>query len=199
MAVGLTVREIISTADAYVKNSISMPIKVMWINSIMNAAYRDYPTVEAIAIFSVAPGQEFFNLPEDCPIDRISALTMDEKSYEYIPDVLNTEVDYARFCTTYAESLMIYPPAKEATKAYLHYKPRPVQMTLADLGKIPNFPPDYHEMLIFGLAARLAKTSPETAGMAPIFESDFRELANKADKMLIKPRQKKVIVNRVWR
>lgn len=200
MVAGLTLREIILLADTLVSNSVQLTSKVSWINQIMNQAYRDYPTLEAIQPFAVTAGQDMYPLPDDCAEDRVSQFTLLDERYEYfLPDDVSTEDEINR-CITVVNgvALLIYPTPTANGTGMLYYKPRPSQLTIADLDIKPNFPADFHEMLVSGLAARLAKTSPDTIGLVSIHESDFLRMAEKADLVITKKRQKRVIRSRAW-
>lgn len=194
----MKLKEILKLVDTMVENSIPAATKILWINLIMNEFYRDYPLPEKFSTFTVRPGQELYKLPDDCPQDRIVALTVDNVPYGYIPSDLSSDITPARFCTIIAEMLMIHPVLPIPQKAILRYKPSPKQLTEEDLEKTPDFPSDFQEMLVMGCAARVAKSKPETVSLATTFDNDFYVLSERASRVLIRPRQRKVISTRTW-
>lgn len=196
---GLTLREIIMLADTLVPNNVQLASKIIWINQIMNQAYRDYPTLQAVQTYSITAGKEMYTLPPDCPEDRLSYLMFNDDRYEFISGDVDGELEVDSCITVLnGVAMVIYPTPKVSGMGFLFYKPRPNQLAVGDMDKKPNYPADFHEMLVSGLAARLAKASPETLGLVAIHESDFARMADKADMVLIKSRQKKVMNVRSW-
>lgn len=179
-------------------NSITVPIKVNWINQVQNQFFRDYPLTEAFYPYNIEPDQQFYKLPDDCPDDRIKTLTIDGELYPYIPQEQQTELTPERFCTIISGAFMIHPMPTKYMQGFLNYRPRPVQLTVDNPEAVPTFPLDFHEMLVFGCAARIAKAEGNT-GLGAVYDNDFAQLAVKADNVLTRPKQKSVSVVRGWR
>lgn len=189
--------EILEQVDIMVPNSLSLPLKISWINQIQSEFYRDYPIPDATHAFETIPGTQVYPLPEDCAENRITSVVIDDRIYPYAAgDLPSTQI---RYWTIVAEQMMIYPEPKKTMSGFIYYRPRPPQLTEDDLDEEPLFPSDFQEMLVLGCAARVAKTMPETKDAARVYSNDFTELAKKAKRSLSKPKQRSVTVTRRWR
>lgn len=189
--------EIVETVDMLIPNSIPLSTKIQWINQLQNQFFRDYPLPETVHPFAVKANQQFYVLPDDCPQDRITEVVVNDRHYPYIPRV-DSETDVERFCTFVSGTLMIYPNPTEQTLGFLYYKPRPVQMTVETMDAEPTFPLDFHELLVFGCASRVAKANPNTLTQANVFDADYRILAEKADLVLRGAKPNRVAITRGW-
>lgn len=189
--------EIVETVDMLVPNSIPLSTKVGWINQIQNQLFRDYPLPETVYSFVVKPGQQFYTLPDDCPTDRITELVVNGQKYPFMPR-MDTELEADRFCTFVSGTLMVYPNPAEQLLGFLYYKPRPAQMTPEMMDAEPTFPRDFHELLVFGTASRVAKSDKDRLLQAQVFDNDYRILAEKADLVLRSGKPNRVIVTRGW-
>lgn len=194
----MNLQEILTTVDTMVPNTLPPGIKIQWINHIQNQLFRDYPVPEAIYPFRTQLGKQFYTLPEDCAEDRIKELVIGKETYPYVEQGAETNYPPERFCSIVTGTLFVHPKPDRAESAFLSYKPRPVQMTADKLEAVPSFPKDYHELLVWGCASRVAKTNPEQLNLANVFDMDFQRLAAKADKDLRKKKQKQVTVSRAW-
>lgn len=193
----MKLHEIIETVDTLVSNSILPETKVTWLNQIQNQLFRDYPMPEAVSPFVLNDGQQFYPLPADCPQDRISEVVVDNKRYPFIPR-LDSEYQMDAFCTFVSGTLMIYPNPTKQELGFIYYKPRPVQMTVEMMEDEPTFPSDFHELLVFGVASRVAKSDANTLGQSQVFDNDYRILAEKADLVLRGAKPNKVTITRGW-
>lgn len=189
--------EIVETVDTLVPNSVPLTTKIGWVNQIQNQLFRDYPVPEAVYAFAVQRDQQFYTLPKDCPQDRISELVIDNRKFPFVPRI-DSEVVEDYFCSIVSGTLMIYPNPTTQALGFLYYKPRPVQMTADMMEEEPSFPSDFHELLVFGTASRVAKTKPDTLGQAQQFDMDYRLLAEKADLVLRGSKPNKVAITRRW-
>lgn len=199
----MNLQEILTTVDTMVPNNLSVGIKIQWLNHVQNHLFRDYPIPDTVFTFNTEIDQQIYTLPDDCPEDRITGLVIDGDTYPFVPPGVDYEMDgyvrYNQFFTLVSGLLMIFPNPIQNGQAFIYYKPRPVQMKETALTAIPTFPKDYHELLVLGCASRIAKAmGPEQVKLAMVFDTDFRELAAKADRDLKKIRPKRTLVVRSW-
>lgn len=172
--------EILDQVDTMVPNAITTSTKIQWINQIQNEMYRDFPVPEGVTVFDTVKDQPVYTLPSDCTEDRIRALLIDDEEYPFVP-AADAYPGYKKFWTTVVTGDILLNPTPDAVyKGVLYYRPRPRQLTEADMNVKPMFPEDFHEMLVLGCAARVAKTKPETLPQAATFESDFKQLSDRA-------------------
>lgn len=192
--------EILGHVDTMVPNALPAAIKIQWINQIQNELYRDFPVPEGVAVFNTVMGQAAYTLPSDCPEDRIRALLINGKEYPFVPASDCDLSGETKFWTTVVTGDILINPTPDAVyKGVLYYRPRPRQLSEADMNVKPAFPEDFHEMLILGCSARVAKTKPETLPQAGIFDADFQRLADRAaTKVAIGRRANHVAVKRGW-
>lgn len=190
--------EMIETVDTLVPNTIPTDRKIIWINQIQRQLFRDYPLPESVQVFVVKMGQQLYVLPDDCPEDRITTLVIDNRSYEFADHTLTSDVTPDRFYNVVSGTLMIYPNPTAETSGMLYYNARPAELTSDMMDQEPTFPKDFHEILVFGCASRVAKSHESTMGQAAIFDGDYRMLAEKADLVLRKHKQKKAVSVRAW-
>ena len=191
----MNVQEMLSMVDAMVPNDLAPSLKITWMNQVKNQLYRDYPFPEAVYPFVVTPGTRTYPLPSDCPDSGIKKTVIDGKTYEYISS--DADVDFPQFCTILLGALVIEPVPSNQTMGFIHYKARPVQLTPEDVTIEPNFPSDFHELLVLGCAVRVAQ-SEEKLQLAGVFSDDFLRLADKADRVLTKTKPKTVNMVRGW-
>jgi hypothetical protein len=191
----LTLEEILKDVDTYVPNTISTEQKVRWINEIQKQLFRDYPVPDAVYQFETVPGLDYYDLPDDCSTDRITNLVIDEQEY----DGLSLDSEETSFYWIPVEGkLFIQPTPQDVMMGFIYYRPKPIELTSANLSAIPNFPEDYHELLVFGCAARVAKAYQDV-DLANNMVSDFNYLADKAKKELRKTKNKTVRIVQDWR
>lgn len=189
--------DVLNTVDTLVPNALPTSLKIQWVNQIMNQLHRDYPFPDAVHPFQTVVGEAAYILPFDVSEDRIAHLVIGEEEYPYSP--LAVTDTYDKFwAVVVTGDILIHPVPKKVEDGVLYYRPRPVQMTEADLDDTPSFPADYHELLVFGVAARVAKVSKDTLDLVSMYEADFQQLAEKANRMLTKRKPKTVTIMRAW-
>lgn len=195
----MNLQEILTTVDTMVPNNLPIGIKVQWINHVQNQLFRDYPVPETAYTFNTVIGQQLYPLPDDCSEDRLTSLVLDGDTVPYIAPGLDYDVASETFFTLVSSLMMLFPEPIKVLPVFLYYKPRPVQLAETSLNVIPTFPKDYHELLVLGCASRVAKSmGPDQFSIAGILDSDFRDLAAKADRDLKKIRPKRVLTVRSW-
>lgn len=194
--------ELLGQVDTLVPNSILLDTKIAWMNQVQSQLYRDYPLSEAVKIYAIRRDQQLYALPEDCPEDRISRLVIEtsqgKETIPFVPAASDSEYDLYRFWTLVSGTLMIYPAPKEDMNGFLYYNARPAELSSAMMDQQPTFPRDFHELLVLGCASRVAKSLADV-NRAAVFDQDYRMLAEKADLVLSKRKQKKVLNVRSWR
>lgn len=189
--------EILEQIDILVPNSLPTSIKVAWINQVQRQMFRDYPLPDKIFAFTTEADTAGYSFPADCPIDRVQHLVIDEIEYPYV-SISEPTNHHDRYWTSVDGRLLIYPTPTEALTAVLFYRQRPADLSETSLTAEPDFPEDFHEMLVVGCAARVAKVSPETLPLVSMYETDFLRLADRADRQITKYRPKSVRVVRTW-
>lgn len=188
--------ELLGQVDTLVTNSIHLDTKIAWMNQVQNQLYRDYPLDEAVKVYVIRQNQQIYDLPEDCPEDRISKLVIGKQTYPFVPNS-ESEYEYSVFCTVVTGTLMVYPSPLENTDGFLYYNARPLGLSSTMMDQEPTFPRDFHELLVLGCASRVAKSQADF-NRASVFDQDYRTLAEKADLVLTKRRQTKVLKARTW-
>lgn len=198
MPAGLTLREILKMADALNPgNTVAADLKVSAINQLVNQYFRDYPVLEAVSPITVTAGLQFYVLPDECPVDRVSRLTLDSMLYPYVAQGSNLATMPDNFCTLVAGKLMISPKPIRNMFGLLYYKPRPSALGLDNLDAISSFPVDFHDMLVYGCAARIADIMGNDKKVDR-YETKVAILGEKADRVIVKPRQQSVNRSRNW-
>lgn len=190
--------EIIDQVDTLVPNSLPLGIKISWVNQIQNQLYRDYLDFEAVHVFYTVKGAPAYILPADCPVDRIRAIVIDEKEYDMVPAGGDPGGSTHFWTSVVTGDILIHPTPDQTYKGVLYYRPRPLQLTEKHLEKKPMFPEDFHEMLVFGCCARVAKTTKDYLALAPVYTEEYEKLAIRADRALNRNRPKKARVVRSW-
>lgn len=178
----MTLQEILDDVDARVPNSVPIAQKVKWINQVQRQLYRDYPLPEAVRWFLTTSGLAFYELPEDCVEGRITHVVVEGKEYPYRESY---EPSMLRFWTIVSGSLVLNPVPDGQYNVLVFYRRRPKDLSPDNLTETPNFPEDYHELLVLGCAKRVAQAMRDVE-LANNFEMDYQQLAAKAAKELRK-------------
>lgn len=192
----MLLKEILLDANLLVPNTISDESKVRWLNELQGQLYRDFAFPNVSTTFTAETGKNLFTLPTDCSRERITSVIVGETNYEY----RSIDQDVTDHCWTVMEEreLFIYPTPTQTVIAFLNYRPRPQRMTIDMQEEKPDFPEDFHEVLVYGIATRIARAEQDT-NRAVELKATFDELHEKAQKELRPARNKKVQMNRTWR
>lgn len=197
----MLLQEILDAVDSYIPNALHNPLKIGFINQIQRQLYRDYPVPEATYRFVTDGFNQLIVLPSDCAEDRITKVVMDEEDLPYIPLADSDQVSETEEFWTIVDGVMLINPSGTADRiAYVYYRPRAFELSEDNLGEAPTFPEDFHELLVFGCAKRvaLALPVPDTTKIQ-VFDTEYHRLAEKADLVLRKPKQTQVRIHRAWR
>lgn len=191
----MLLKEILLDANLLVPNSINDETKVRWLNEIQGQLYRDFSFNDTSFRFTAEPGFNLYAIPEDCSRERITSVIVGDNTYEY--RTIDQEV--TEYCWVMSdENLFIHPAPLQNTSAYLNYRPGPKEMTI-DMQEVePTYPNNFHEVLVYGIAARIAR-SLQDANRAIELKAYADELHDKAQKDMRPSRNKVVQMNRTWR
>lgn len=182
-------------ANLLVPNSINDAIKVRWLNEIQNQLYRDFAYPNTSHSFLAERGKNLYPIPSDCSRERITSLVVGEYVYDY----RTVDQDVTEHCWTLIEGhLFIHPTPNQDESAFLNYRPAPQEMRL-DMQEVePEYPSDFHEVLVYGIATRIARSQQDT-NKAIELKVIADELHEKAQRELRPARNKQVQINRTWR
>lgn len=175
--------EILLDIDVLVENSVASAIKVRWINQIQRQCYRDLPIAEELYAFDVYPDQQIYPVPDNCSLDNITSVLVDGREYETIAD--GERILPWHFWTNVAGEFMLNKVPHHIAEGLVTYKPTPQDLVPNDLAAIPMLPSDYHQLLVDGCAARVAKAEGDSKANA--LEQSFDRLFLKAKRDLAKP------------
>lgn len=187
--------EILGDVNLLVPNSINEPAKVRWLNQIQRQMYRDYAFPDTSHTFYTEPERSLYVVPDNCERDRITSVVVGNEEYLY----RSIDQDVSGHCFSIIEDkLWIYPTPNREVDAYLNYRPRPRDMRVEMQTAKPDFPEDFHELLILGVAVRVAR-AVQNYKLASELEGSFAVMEMEAKKKLRPARQKKVQINKSWR
>ena len=96
----------------------------------------------------------YYELPEDCPEDRIRCVVIDDVEYLKVTPEIQNPPSY--FCTVFLGSLFISPNPGPCKDAYLYYRAKPITLDASEPDKVPNLPEDYLELYIYDAAGWIA-------------------------------------------
>jgi len=176
--------EILLDVDVLVANNIMPSVKVRWINQIQRQCYRDLPIDDEIYPFCVDPCQRVYAVPDNCSLDNISSVLIGGIEYDPVAD---GEVHTPRyFWSNVAGQFMVNSVPEQCSTGLITYRPTPQELKADQLSSVPMLPVDYHQLLVDGCAARVAKAEGDDR-KAPMYEMSFEKLFAKAKRDLAKP------------
>lgn len=179
----MNLKDVLFDVDVLVPNSIMPTIKIRWANQIVRQLYRDLPMPNAVYPFLVQPGTQIYELPADCQTDNITSVSIGGNDYER---VYEKDIDLPTFFwTIVAGGFIINPAPIETSDGSLYYNPTPPDLTEKDLKKYFSLPVDYAQLLVDGVASRVAKAENDLKA-ADYHKSVFDELLRKARQDLTK-------------
>lgn len=191
----MLLKEILLDANLLVPNSINDETKVRWLNEIQGQLYRDFPFPDTSFSFTAEPGFNLYLIPVDCSRERITSVIVGNDIYDY----RTVDQEETQHCWTIIDNhLFIHPAPNQNTTAFLNYRPAPKEMLIAMQDIEPTYPSDFHEVLVYGIAARIARSLQDT-NRALELKAYSDELHDKAQKDMRPSRNKVVQMNRSWR
>lgn len=190
----MLLKEILADVDLIVPNSINDTTKVRWLNQVQRQMYRDYAFPDTSHQFHTEIGRSLYLLPDNCERDRITSLIIGNKAYEFKGiDQVATNGCYS----IVDGKLWIHPTPSQSIESYINYRPRPRDVRVDMQNASPDFPEDFHELLVLGVAARVSRAT-QNHQLTRELEEDFALLELEAKKKLRKTRKQNVIINRRW-
>lgn len=151
-------------------------------NELSKRLFRKFVLPEKIYKFETTE-IPFYELPADCPEDRIRCVVVDDLEYlKVTPEIQNPP---AYWCTVLVNGLYIHPPQSEGLEAYLYYRQRPDNLRASSLSCVPDFPSDYHELYVYDAAGWIAGLQRDV-DMRNNFQSEFNAIYQDAERDLKK-------------
>lgn len=191
----MLLKEILLDANLLVPNSINDALKVNWLNQIQGQLYRDFAFPNTSKAFTAEGGINLYTLPTDCSRERITSVIVGENDYEY----RTVDQDITEHCWTIIDgNLFIQPTPTQDVTAFLNYRPSPQEMRIDMQDETPDFPEDFHEVLVYGIGVRIARAQQQH-DLANQLKATYEELREAAQRELRPARNKKVQMNRTWR
>lgn len=190
----MKLHEILLDANLLVPNSINDETKVRWLNQDQRQLYREFGFPDVSEPFTAEVGVQLYHLPSNCSRERITSVIVDNREYRYV--TLEDDVD-GKSWTIIEEKLWIHPAPTMDVQAYLNYRPRPNDMRVDMQEEEPEFPADFHEILVLGIGIRLARSKGDT-NKAMELKLAYDGLVLDAKRHLKPARQKHVRMTRRW-
>lgn len=191
----MLLKEILLDANLLVPNTLDDKLKVGWLNNIQSQLYRDFAFPNTSKAFIAETGINLYPLPSDCSRERITSVIVDEVEYLY----RTIDQNLVDSCWTITDkNLFIYPTPNRDVPAFLNYRPSPQKMRIDMQDEKPDFPEDFHEVLVYGVAVRIARAQQDSARAAEL-KMTFDEIHESAQRELRSARNKQVRMNRTWR
>jgi len=192
----MLLQDILEEADLYVPNALSQTQKIRYINEVQRKLYRSFPLELNTYFFYTIPGTASYVLPSNCSEENIKSVFVDGKEYYY-----RTQEDRVSSGHVYVlgggEIILGITPTSE-TEGYVNYDATPIDLTVDDLASEPPFLSDYHELLVLGLAEKLAMVSKDFQ-TAQQYAARFTQLEKNAVDSIKRVKIKKIRVVRGWR
>lgn len=173
----MKLQDILDDIDSEVPNTFTTKQKLRWINDVQRRLYRRFTLPDRVDRFQTTAGVAFYPLPENCPQDRITAITVGNIPYRYKG---GGERATCQFYTFVQGQIMLYPTPDAMADGLIYFAPSPKDLDENVLTDIPEFPEDYHRLLVLGAAIECAKRLPDVT-MANNLTTDYEELIKEAD------------------
>lgn len=178
-----------------INNSINDEKKVRWLNETQRQLYRDFGFPDTSFAFMQQPGVEIYPIPDNCSRERIVSVSVANMEYEYVS---MTEDVRHRCWTLIDNNIWFYPLPDQEKQVYIVYKPMPHDMRLDMQDEEPEFPTDFHEILVYGIAYRVARAMQQH-DLSEKWQSQMYLLHEEAKKKLRPNNRKNVVMTRAWR
>lgn len=191
----MKLKEILLDVNLMIPNSISDEIKVRWLNETQRQLYRDFGFPDTSYAFAQHPNVDLYPLPDNCSRERILSVTVEDLEYEY---VAMTEDVRDRCWTLIDNNIWFYPLPLQEKQVFIVYKPEPREMRLDMQEEEPEFPTDFHEILVYGVAFRVAR-SLQLIDVSGQMQQQMYTLQEEAKRKLRQSNRKKVVQTRFWR
>lgn len=190
----MNVQQILKKVRLLIDTDLTDQDLVDELNEICKQRFREFPLPDAIYKFTTTT-IPYYEIPADCAEDRIRVVVIGDTEFEKLsPEIQSVE---RPFCTVFLGKLYVNPNPSAGQDAYLYYRPGPVSLTAGNLFAVPNFPEDYHDILVYDLAQFAAKTQRDT-DMVNNFQADADAIEKKARKGLKKMGLRRVKETTRW-
>lgn len=167
----LTVGEILEKVDTKYPNAHSFKQKISMINELQKNLFRTIYRVKSATVFDIIAGVYLYQL--DFHHSKIISAIVDGKHIDY--EDINDEKSGTPFLYTFGNALGIYPtPQRDVSSGlFIHHYLEPKKLT--NESDIPEFDPDFHMMLVYGVCIELAEDSNDV-DMVNNFTSKYNGL-----------------------
>lgn len=156
----MKVSDVIFDVDILLENKLQLGVKLRWLNQIRRQLYRELPFDESVYAFETVAGDEFLDLPADCPQDTITHIVIGG-----VPYPKKQRIDRnlpAHYWLVVAGGCQIHPNPQKVEEGFVYYKATPPDLTEDDLEEEMDFSSDYHDgVFVSGLAVKVAKATKE--------------------------------------
>lgn len=188
----MKLRELLTEVNTLVPNDIPPEVQISWMNQVQSSLYRYYSSSETPFEFVVQPTISFYDFPPDCIEDRVRRLVVGDENMEFIWADEDSELPTDMpFWTVFNQKIFLSPVPDKMQPATLYYLPSPTQLTIAALDDEVTFPADYIELLVLGCAVKVA-IATKALDMAPLLQSQFLMLKDRAEQILGYKKQRRV-------
>lgn len=191
----MLLQDILEEADMLAPNAVSQDRKIRYINEIQRRIYRDYPLNLVSYFFYTVANQTNYTLPSDCNEENIEAIFIDNNEWYYHTMEDKSVNGYGYFIEN-GDIILAQTPTTQM-EGYITYRQAPADLTATDLPNEVPFMPDYHELYVLGLAAKLAMLQGNF-GDAEQYEVRFNNLAVEAIRKIKRIKIRKVRHVRRW-
>ncbi len=189
----MNVGQMIKKVRLLIDNDLTDEQIVSQFNELTRKLYRKFPLPDKIYKFTTT-SIPYYDLPSDCSEDRIRSVVIDDIEYVKLSPEVQVARDY--FCSVIAGKLFIHPNT-EGKDAYLYYRQRPVELSASNLGQVPDFPEDFHDLYVYDAARWIAQIQRDT-DLVNNFQAEFDDILRDAERQLRKMGLKTVRLTTIW-
>lgn len=186
----MTLQEILNRADQYA-NALSTAEKVTIVNEMQKKLFRTIYRIKTATSYDLIEGQ--FLYPLDFHHSKIISVIVDGDRYDY--EDINKEESNPPYLYTYENSFGLYPTPEKTVEGgliFFHYK-EPAELSSGNLSSVPDFDPDFHMMLMYGLQVEMAEINEDVA-MVNNFTAKYNGLLDEFKESLPEPEAPTFIV-----
>ncbi|MFF2156060.1 hypothetical protein ACFVVQ_12160 [Paenibacillus chitinolyticus] len=151
----MTLQDILNEIMELYPHALTQDSVVRKVNDIQNRLYRTYYTQTSVTAFDLIAGLPFY--PLGYSASKVVDVVVNGVEYPYLD---GKGIGLGCFYTFTADNAIeLYPvPDKDQARGLMvfHYL-EPYQLTMADLGRSPDFDKDFHKLLIYGTCVEVAE------------------------------------------
>lgn len=183
--------EIVEDADLLVPNAFTREQKIRMANQAQRQLFRDYPLNSTVFTFSVKAGVDTYSIPANCLQENIADVLVNGQNYPF------TTPGSSKGYQIVNDKLILAPSPYQDMTGKIYYKAALPDLTVNEWNDTPDFPEDYHELLVLGIANRIAERTQDYKQAAEL-DGRFRRLAIEALTKMTKPKAKRTRISRGW-